>query len=87
MTRHIWRKLGTAHHLATTIPTVKHGGGYIKLWGCFSVTGTGRLFRIKGKMNGANYRKILDENLLQSANSNRTTTLSTQQRQRKSGLG
>jgi hypothetical protein len=29
--------------------------------------GTGRLVRIKGKMNGAKYRGILDENLLQSA--------------------
>ena len=37
------------------------------LWGCFSAAGTGRLVRIEGKMNGAKYRKILDENLLQSA--------------------
>ena len=37
------------------------------LWGCFSVTGTGRLIRIKGKMNRANNIEILDENLLQSA--------------------
>ncbi|KAK3574610.1 hypothetical protein QTP86_011523 [Hemibagrus guttatus] len=28
---HIWRKPGTAHHLANTIPTVKHGGGSIML--------------------------------------------------------
>jgi hypothetical protein len=27
---------------------------------------TGRLVRIEGKMNGAKYREILDENLLQS---------------------
>jgi hypothetical protein len=33
------------------------------LWGCYSVAGTGRLGRIKGKMNGAKYRGILDENL------------------------
>jgi hypothetical protein len=46
---------------------VKHGAGNIKLWGCFSVAGTRRLFRIEGKMNGAKYREILDENLLQSA--------------------
>ena len=58
--RHIWRKPGT-------IPTVKHGGDSIMLWGCFSAAGTGRLVRIEGKINGAKYRGILDENLLQSA--------------------
>ncbi|KAG2469896.1 TC1A transposase, partial [Polypterus senegalus] len=64
---HIWRKPGTAHHQANTLPTVKHGGGSIMLWGCFSVAGTGRLVRIKRKMTAAMYRNILDENLLQSA--------------------
>uniref|UniRef100_A0A8C4XBU7 Transposase n=1 Tax=Erpetoichthys calabaricus TaxID=27687 RepID=A0A8C4XBU7_ERPCA len=58
--RHVWRKPGT-------IPTVKHGGGSIMLWGCFSAAGTGRLVRIKGKMTAAMYSDILDENLLQSA--------------------
>ncbi|KAG2469076.1 TC1A transposase, partial [Polypterus senegalus] len=45
--RHVWRKPGTAHHQANTIPTVKHGGGSIMLWGCFSAAGTGRLVSIK----------------------------------------
>ena len=55
---HIWRKPGT-------IPTVKHGGGRIMLWGFSSVVGTGRLVRLEGKMNEVKYREILDENLLQ----------------------
>ena len=57
---HVWRKPGT-------IPTVKDGGGSIMQWGYCSVAGTGRLVRIKGKMNGAKYREIIDENQLQSA--------------------
>ncbi|KAL0203674.1 hypothetical protein M9458_001692, partial [Cirrhinus mrigala] len=50
---HVWRKPDTAHHLANTIPTVKHGGGSIML--------------IEGKMSAAMCRDICDENLLQSA--------------------
>ena len=50
-----------------TIPVAKHVGGSIMRWECFSVAGTGRLARIDGKMNGDEYRDILDENLLRSA--------------------
>ena len=50
-----------------TIPTVKHGGGSLMLWGSFSAAGTERPVRIEVKMNGAKYREILDENLLHSA--------------------
>ncbi len=54
------------YHLKNTIPTVKHRGGNIMLWGCFSAKGTGRLHHIEGPMDGAMYRKILDKNLLPS---------------------
>uniref|UniRef100_A0AAZ3PS66 Transposase Tc1-like domain-containing protein n=1 Tax=Oncorhynchus tshawytscha TaxID=74940 RepID=A0AAZ3PS66_ONCTS len=54
---YVWRKPGT-------IPTVKHGGGSIMLWGCSSEAETGQ-DRVKDER--AKYREILDENLLQSA--------------------
>ena len=47
--RQVWKK-------PSTIPMVMHGGGSIMLWGSLSEAGTGRLVRIKGKMNGAKYR-------------------------------
>ena len=37
------------------------------LWGCFSSAGTDKLVRIEGTMDGAKYRRIIDENLLESA--------------------
>uniref|UniRef100_A0A803JWW4 Transposase Tc1-like domain-containing protein n=1 Tax=Xenopus tropicalis TaxID=8364 RepID=A0A803JWW4_XENTR len=37
------------------------------LWGCLSSAGTGKLVRVDGKMDGAKYRAILEENLLESA--------------------
>ncbi|MCJ8737809.1 hypothetical protein PDJAM_G00028230 [Pangasius djambal] len=65
--RYVWWKPNTAHHPEHTIPTMKHVGGSIMLWGCFSSAGTGKLVRVDGKMDGAKYRAILDENMLESA--------------------
>ncbi len=45
---------------------MKHGGGNIMRWGCFSAKWTGWLHRIEGKMDGAMYREILANNLLSS---------------------
>ena len=57
------RKTNTAHHPEHSIPTVKHGGGSIMLWGYFSSAWTGNLVRVDGKMDGARFREILEENL------------------------
>ncbi len=66
-TRRVWRKRNADYHPKNTIPTVKHGGGNIMFWSCFSAKGTGWLHRIEGPMDGAKYHKILDKNLLPSA--------------------
>ncbi|KAK6304500.1 hypothetical protein J4Q44_G00250860 [Coregonus suidteri] len=62
----VWRKKKDEYNPKNTIPTMKHGGGNIILWGCFSAKGTGRLHRIEGRMDGAMYREILANNLLPS---------------------
>ncbi|KAI4901976.1 hypothetical protein NFI96_005910 [Prochilodus magdalenae] len=62
----VWRTKNDQYHPKNTIPTVKHGGGSIMLWGCFSAHGTGRLHCIKERMTGAMYCEILGNNLLPS---------------------
>jgi transposase len=44
-------------------PTVKHGGGTIQVWGCFSWFGAGPLYRITDTLTGVKYRQILKSNM------------------------
>ena len=62
--KYVWRKPNKADYPAHTIPTVKHGGGIVMLWGCFSSSGPGELVRVQGTMNSAKYIDILQENLI-----------------------
>ncbi|CAI9537942.1 unnamed protein product, partial [Staurois parvus] len=43
------------------VPTVKHGGGSVFMWGCMSAAGVGELQFIDGIMNSRMYFSILKE--------------------------
>jgi len=47
-------------------PTVKFGGGSVFVWGCFTISGVGYLCKIDGGLDAELYRKILDEDLMQT---------------------
>lgn len=61
--RYVWRKPNTAFAEKNLIPTVKHGGGSVMVWGCFSASGTGKLAHITGIMDSQKYQSILQENV------------------------
>jgi len=52
--------------------TVKHGGGSVFVWGCFSMAGVGDLVKIEGIMKKEEYKKILMRNAVPSGKINRT---------------
>jgi hypothetical protein len=63
----VWGKPNTEHNKENTIPTVKHGGGSVMVWGCFSAAGLGKLIFINGVMDRFKYIDILKDGLLPSA--------------------
>jgi hypothetical protein len=50
-------------HSKNLIPTVKHGGGSVMVWGCFAASGPGQLALIEGTMNSALNQIIIQENV------------------------
>lgn len=64
--QHVWRRVGEDYKDACVVPTVKHGGGSLMLWGCMSSLGVGELHFIDGIMNSEQYCAILGEKMLPS---------------------
>ncbi|GFW10091.1 transposable element Tcb1 transposase [Trichonephila clavipes] len=65
--RKIWRKNKTALEPKNVLPTLKHGGGNVMVWGCVAHNGAGNLAFIDNKMNALAYIDVLRQSLLDSA--------------------
>jgi transposase len=70
----VWRESGKAADPKNTTSSVKHGGGSVMAWACFSAEGTGDLVFIDDLtddgshiMNGGTYRKILETYIQKNA--------------------
>ncbi len=78
--QHVWWRPGEEYQENCALPTVKHGGGSIMVWGCMSAAGTWELRFIEGNMDSNMYCDILKLNMmpsLQKLFSNITTTPNT----------
>lgn len=62
--RYIRRPINTRFDLKYTRGTVKHGGGNILVWGCFSLSDFGLLHRIEDKMDQVKNRQIMQNVML-----------------------
>lgn len=68
--KHVRRPNGKEFHIRFTKKTVKHGGGCINVWGCFSWYGVGPIFQTTNKMTALEYRKIMERVMLPYAEEN-----------------
>uniref|UniRef100_A0A8R1DH63 DDE_3 domain-containing protein n=1 Tax=Caenorhabditis japonica TaxID=281687 RepID=A0A8R1DH63_CAEJA len=59
----IRRPIGSRYAPQYQCPTVKHGGGFVMVWGCFSDTSMGPLKRIVETMDRKVYEDILENTM------------------------
>lgn len=61
-----WRHKGEEYNEKWMLPTVKHGGGSDRLWGCMSAAGVGELHFTDGIANSQMYWGIPKDKVLPS---------------------
>ncbi len=62
--KRVWWQPGEEYRDKCVLPTIKHGGGSVMVWGCMS--GTGELQFIEGTMNTNMYCDILKQSMIPS---------------------
>ena len=48
------------------VPTIKHGGGSVMVWGCFAGERVGDLYQVHGILNQHGYHSILQRHAIPS---------------------
>lgn len=61
---YVWRTSGEAYNPDCLLPTVKHGGGSVMVWGAISRHSLGPLVAVKGKIKASDYQGILDNQVI-----------------------
>lgn len=72
--RYVRRPINEALNNKYTKKTVKHGGGNVMVWGCFSGYGIGPVRKIEGQMDQYQYKKILEETMIPHSEENLPVT-------------
>jgi transposase len=60
----VWRLPKEKYDVDCVVPTVKHGGGGVMVWGCFTWESLGPLVRAEGTINSQKYIDIMKANLI-----------------------
>ena len=64
--QYVWCEKGQAYDQKNTKPSIKHRGGSLMMWGCFSAAGNGNLGNLYGIMDTHIYQAILRRNVMHS---------------------
>ncbi len=62
----VWRQPSEEYKDKCLLPTFKHGGGSVMVWGCMSAASTGEQQFIEGTMNANMYCDILKQSMIPS---------------------